>query len=289
MVYRCFGDVILGETRCVVLGDTTDSSNRIVFDMPTAIFTLYTSQGWVIASDGLGTDGRVPDENVKKIFPIKGRSLAYTLIGSTKLLHDEQVVVDLGQIILDTANSLKPPGASDPSLYLERLCRPVHKSLHDAKKWGLIRYPEKLELPPEPGQTVLWVFLIGYFNDTPVCTHCRIFHRDQELAGIAAQNDLVVFGFCRSHGPIKVWSKLEDPQDETFSAYQTPLPASKQITLLQGIESANNHIRVCFDPRAREIAPETCATIGGRIQIATITLSQGFQWVPGFESVGERP
>jgi hypothetical protein len=76
---------------------------------------------------------------------------------------------------------------------------------------------------------------------------------------------------------------LEDLNDQTFSAYQTPLPSPEQITLTQGIESAKNHIHVCSDPRAVEIDPETCSKIGGRVQIATITPSEGFKWVPGYE------
>jgi hypothetical protein len=106
------------------------------------------------------------------------------------------------------------------------------------------------------------------------------------LAGVHAETSIVTPGHCESHGPSQVWTKVENSDDETFSSYRTPLPPSEQITLAQGIESAKNHIRVCSEPRARRIDPDACSKIGGRIQIATITRSEGLQWVRGFGPKG---
>ncbi len=265
-----FGDLVLGETYC--------NEKFAARDMPTAIFTLYTPQGWVIAADGLGmlSDGSNPDNNVQKIFPIEGRSLAYALAGSTKLFH-QQNAIDLGLEVANAVKALSSRNLSDSSLYLERICGPLRKSLLRAKKQGLVL--QGIEVPPEPGQLILWVFLIGYFDGKPTLAHCRIFHRNQKLAGISANVDPVEPGWSRSHGPQKVWKILEDPQNQTFETYKTPLPESRMITLIQGIESARNHIQVCYNPKAREIAPETCEKIGGHIHVATITPERGFQWV----------
>lgn len=265
-----FGDLVLGETDC--------NEKSAARHMLTAIFTIYTPQGWVIAADGLGmlSDGSNPDNDVQKIFQIEGRSLAYTLCGSTKLFYQENLI-DFGSEIANAVKALACRNLCDSSLYLERICSPLRKSLLRAKKQGLVM--RGIEVPPEPGQTIFWVFLIGYFDGKPTLAHCRIFHRNQKLAGISADADPVKAGWSRRHGPNKVWEIREDPHDRTFETYKIALPTPGEITLVQGIESARNHIQVCYDPKAREIAPETCKTIGGHMHVATITPETGFEWV----------
>ena len=271
------------EVRFTFWGDFPDhicNETSSVRDMPTAILTLYTSEGWVIAADGLGTldDGSERNENTQKIFPVEGRPLAYVLLGTTKLLKDGQVSLDLGLGISNSAKALASRNPSDAVLYLDRLCRPLHKSLLNAKNNGLVRYPERTERPPEPGATIVWVFLVGYYENRPTSAHCRLFHRNQKLAGIAPQIDGVKPGWYRAHGSEKVWNLVDVPLDITFSKYRTAIPKPEQFGLSQAIEWTKTRIQVCCDPKAKEIDPDNCNKIGGRIHIATITPERGFRW-----------
>jgi hypothetical protein len=51
------------------------------------------------------------------------------------------------------------------------------------------------------------------------------------------------------------------------------------------IETAVKFIRAFSEPEAREIDPQWCRGIGGRIHVAKITPAKGFEWVPGFEPI----
>ena len=44
---------------------------------------------------------------------------------------------------------------------------------------------------------------------------------------------------------------------------------------------ARSFIRACGSPQGRRLDPERCNEIGGHTQIATITRTRGFRWVPG--------
>jgi hypothetical protein len=57
-------------------------------------------------------------------------------------------------------------------------------------------------------------------------------------------------------------------------------------TLQQGIDRVHRDILLHYDPEARKIDEKACSHIGGRVQIATVTLSNGFKWVPGFGPTG---
>jgi len=208
-----FGDLVLGETYC--------NEKFAIRDMPTAIFTIYTPQGWVIAADGLGmlSDGSNPEYNTQKIFPIEGKSLAYTLCGSTKLFYQENLI-DFGSEIANAVKALASRNLCDSSLYLERICSPLRKSLLGAKKQGLVM--QGIEVPPEPGQTVFWVFLIGYFDGKPTLAHCRIFHRNQKLAGISANTDPVKAGWSRRHGQRKFGRFLKTHRIELSKLTKQP-------------------------------------------------------------------
>ena len=165
------------------------------------------------------SDGSNPDNDVQKIFPIEGRSLAYTLCGSTKLFYQENLI-DFGSEIANAVKALAFRNLCDSSLYLERICSPLRKSLLGAKKQGLVM--QGIEVPPEPGQTVFWVFLIGYFDGKPTLAHCRIFHRNQKLAGISANTDPVKAGWSRRHGQRKFGRFLKTHRIELSKLTKQP-------------------------------------------------------------------
>lgn len=50
-----------------------------------------------------------------------------------------------------------------------------------------------------------------------------------------------------------------------------------------GIERVKKDILAHYDPEAIKIDETLRCTVGGRVQIATVTLSSSFQWVPGYE------
>jgi len=283
MGLRFVGDCS-GDSLVVFLGDRRWGACLTLIDMPTAIFTAYTSQGWVIASDGLGGDDFQKDEDVKKVFPLQRTNLAYATIGSVKLF-DQQSVLDFGAVLSRAANRLLTKSYSDPHLYLQRLCVPTYNALRKFQKANPSWILKGLKCPDEKGETILIVVLTGYVDGRPVQLRYRLFHEAQKVGSDINPLFAIRSGMGMCHGSEKVWDMLHDRNDPTFSDYKTLLEPSR-ATLTEAIQSAKNHILVCSDRRAREIDPEKCSKIGGRTQIATIKTDEGFQWVPGFEPIG---
>ena len=76
-----------------------------------------------------------------------------------------------------------------------------------------------------------------------------------------------------------------DPEDELldFSEYR-PKPAPNEPTMDWCLGFAIKYISACASPQGARI-DHKCRSIGGRIHVATITSTEGFQWVPGYEPV----
>ena len=102
--------------------------------MPTAIISTYTPQGFMVASDGLGTKTR-PEEpaetSVQKIFPINypGRVLAYALMGNPVISADADrsvTVVDIPSEISRQAAVFQSRQSRNLVGFVTRLCQPVN-------------------------------------------------------------------------------------------------------------------------------------------------------------------
>ena len=76
--------------------------------------------------------------------------------------------------------------------------------------------------------------------------------------------------------------ELLNSGDARFAKYISP-PREGIPTLSVGIERVRNDILANFDPDAYKIDETIRWRVGGRVQIATITISDGFRRVPGFE------
>ncbi len=74
---------------------------------------------------------------------------------------------------------------------------------------------------------------------------------------------------------------LLDQEDNLLAAYR-PSKIREGMTLQQGIEVACNRVKAHCDPIALGVDGNCCA-MGGHIHVATVTLDEGFRWVPQFE------
>lgn len=167
--------------------------------MPTAIFIVYTRDGFVIGADGRQRKGEIESaeivaDNAQKIFPIenRGRSLAYALVGTVGLgnpAKSDEVVMDLTWEIRDAANLLANKQFVEPAFYMKSLCRPAHDNLVKAKESGKITYPNNPEEGGfnEPGMAIARVFVLGYHNHIPSFYSVRFFHRNQDLGALLPQ------------------------------------------------------------------------------------------------------
>jgi hypothetical protein len=260
--------------------------------MPSAVFIVYTKDGFVIAADGRRRKGELEsaellNDDELKIFKVEnpGRSLAYALVGTIGLgnandPNDPTPMVYLSSEIESTAKALANKRFVEPSFYVRNLCRPAHDKLLKAKEGGLIKYP--VNSPEdgfnEPGTTIARLFIVGYYEGTPVCFVVRFFHREQELGALVPSPIPFKPGQELGSGSDKVWNLLNAPEENVFAKYRPKRPLRRELTTIaQAVKIAKQHILACCDPLARSIDPLICNGIGGHIHIAEITPS-GFRW-----------
>ena len=279
-----------------VLPDAWPVKAKLKFiPMSTAIFILYTSQGFVIAADGRqmkdeGENRKPEKDDVQKIFPIEnpGRSLAYALAGTASIADkNDKIVVDFSSEIAMAAKRFARRRPQDLMLYAQTLFQPVYKLLLKSKRSGRIDYPGHEEQSSstgfcEPGTMIANLFLFGYYEGNPVYTCVRFFHRDQTLASPTFQIDNLPLGEGRGVGSKTVWTMLHDRQDKVFSKYRTELLLREppfDATIEEASEIAKMHVLACCDPAAVEYDKSCCAGIGGQIHIAKLTSCDGFEWI----------
>jgi hypothetical protein len=218
-------------------------------------------------------------DNKCKIFQVKNAQvkLAYGLFGAA-IIGDP-----LDNVLFDfEMESARAFESADHTLnwwqYLSAVCTTMEQSLNDARRG--------CGLPLDTHMLTHGTYLVvgGFYGRFLKLAHIEFKH-NQERSETELKN--YPPGFSFPFGSLKIFELLNtgDPQ---FSSYSRP-PRYGVSTLAQGIERVRNDIMAHYDPQALEIDRETCQGIGGRIQIATITLTNGFQWVPGFEPISCDP
>lgn len=295
---RWYGDL-------VDVGPGRFLGNRIRVPMSTAIVRTYTSEGFVIAADGRarGTDDwKVQTDEAQKIFPIGGSStrfLAYSISGAASIPSRDatEMAFDFVKEINIATQALSARRYSSLGDYAKRAFRAVHQKLKDAKLAGRLDYPEAETLDPsERGSTIARVLIDGYHKGVPSRVKVRFFHERQVLAGLEVLQQELATGAQWYQGPEKVFDLMFGGYGESgnpmFTAYEqrsVELVFHPNETLRIYAQMAQAYISACSGSEAFAMDPQTCAGIGGRIHIATITPQDGFQWVPGYEPAAQCP
>jgi hypothetical protein len=163
----------------------------------------------------------------------------------------------------------------NPWRYLDRLAVSLRN------KFNMAREALKIE-PPEGSKTT--VVVGGFYGQTQALGHIALTH-----GPCCTEEDVYNFppGWCFPYGSVKV-VELMHSGDPRFLKYAEPCRIGLK-TLQGGIERVRKDILIHYDTAARKIDEAICAHIGGRVQIATVTLEDGFRWVPGFEAVVDNP
>jgi hypothetical protein len=239
--------------------------------MSTAIARMVTTEGLVIAADCRKFDREknvVVSESAQKIFPVMAKKLAYILSGTTVITraYTDEVIFDF---VSETAKAV---GALPEHLNDVRQCASALKTV--------LRRALLLAIGEIPGW---WRCLAENQTIISVDGHSG---GDLELREVVF--DYQPDDFCHGRdkggwiGSQSIINVLYDRTDPRLEAYK--LSPGTPSTLLEGVSAAKKYILAYSDPEAREIDPKTCAAVGSRLHIATITQADGFRWVPGFEA-----
>jgi hypothetical protein len=247
-----------------------------VHDMPTAIVGTYTPEGFVLASDGLGTnttDGTPTATDVQKIFPIEypKRILAYALMGNPVIVEDADnncQVVDIPAEIATQAGILEFTPSRNLTGFVIRICKPIYQLLKEAKTSGRIdQFPSAKSLVGEQGETIARVIFMGYFNGEPSQTSVRFFHIGQSLQEPDIRTRDV--GDEYKYGSDEVAILVLQKDHPYFGKYFVEPDRSRP--LISAADIARTFIDAWGDPEARKVDPENGRTIGGQTQVYTVT------------------
>ncbi len=263
--------------------------------MPTAFVSLHTTDGFVIASDGRVRDheNKVLALEAQKLFPIPGRQLVFGIMGISSFSVDSQAgLIDFPSAITERANEIGTKDYSSVSSYALSLCGGAYLPLKRAKQENRLDndFPEepRMRVSGRAGYVIAHVFMWGYHHG-PCDVQVLFRHENQVLSGLEASQLGVVdpnASWCVCGSKV-INDILCDPRDQRFSAYRiAPMTKRGKPTMAEGIEIAKRYVAACDTTEARLLDP-TCEGIGGRVQIATITPSQGVRWVEGHEPVAQ--
>jgi hypothetical protein len=271
---------------------------RYAGTMPTAIVSVYTPEGFVVAADGLSTTG---GSDAQKVFPIPNSSTptaAYAISGWAGV-SDEDIGLDIsfdGECRA-VANSLDWEGFVDLNTYGETFARTVgvriQQRITEARVCGAISESDYTEKIANCDRGCLLHFN-GYFRGVPsMAAWSILFHLDQSSVNQYYSWQPVSADARNFYGSTTMFDLLKSDVDcGYFQKYKTPgfkkLIARGGVSLQEAIQATSSYIEACRDPKANALDSK-CEAIGGRIHIATIKPLEGFGWAPGQEPLSACP
>lgn len=277
----------------VVGGQMFWSHHRWINQMSTAVFVMYTKEGFAFGADGRKTkdDGTIIDDRAQKIFQITEprRCLALCFAGTVTLTSDTN-----GSLIFDFISqaqvavkylSARRPGTLEK--YSRELAFLLYQTLRREMELAKARGSTQ-ELPNDPlfiypgekGGTIARLIVAGFYGGTPGWTMTRFFHVNQGVKPPDVTVPVISHGFNLCYGSRVVADLLYNSDDERFAAYRKPVRRRiEDTTLSEAVEFTKQTIMAQSDPIAAELDPVICNGIGGHIHIAKVTPSEGFAWV----------
>jgi hypothetical protein len=242
--------------------------------MSTIIVSFQTPEGFVIASDGRSRDpetGRIVTEDAQKIFPLQqeGSCLACGVAGAASFVFNGQIF-DFKREAAVAAEQIAGKRLKNWWEYVTALTSELGGRLTRLRE----SLGGRLAKPTET-----WIFLGGFYGKHQKGAHIHFRHG---TTATEFEPQLFPPGFNIPFGSAKIFELLNS-EDSRFARYSIP-KRDKVFSVSTAIDRAKNDILAHCDPIALTLDETTCAGIGGRIQIATVTRKAGFQWVPGFES-----
>lgn len=271
--------------------------NPGTLEMATGIIAASTPAGFFLAADGLsyGDDNGVftiISKQQQKIFEITDERarFAFAVTGTAAFTADDdnKIIFNFNEVIHRAADALKPFKFQDATYYCDRLARTVNRMLREsvlaAKASG-----QKVTLPDNPdpdGQgrsMIALLFICGFYLQTSCYVALEFFHRGGKLEKPIAVLRVNLHRFIASGSGV-VSNRLYSSNDAEFSQFRRHSVAHPlTLSFEQLAEVAKDYVAACQSPQGLAVDPVFCPRIAGHVHAASVTLTDGFRWVPGFE------
>jgi hypothetical protein len=241
--------------------------------MSTTIVRIYTPEGFVIAADGRNynpeTKTKVSD-SVRKIFLIEesARRLVYSITGTCELTPKES-----SEVAFDVLARIHNAIAEFAGQNFRSLWRYA-----DALSKSIIDWPEQATQAIIGDEPPTIVFFDGYYDGRPKRAHIKLLYDGQPPV---VSIDELKPGHPLGVGSERVLQSILEPNG-ALARYRTPAidVNPDERTLPDAIAVARTWMSArCCGPEAENIDPG-CVSMGGQILMSTLTVSDGFRWIP---------
>lgn len=234
--------------------------------MPTAICRVCTTDGIVIAADGLESSsfGRPKNDHLQKIFPIQNLPLAYAIFGSTGMNNSrDKDFFSLIEEARKSIDALRGKEFYDLPLYAEHFAMPIQKKLLAVMREGKSTTYPCLPEEGQPGYTIAHVFFFGYYREIAWTVDVRFFHRNHELSPPSITSEGMQVGYPPwTRGFSLVSKALFDSDDARLAPYRKSFPPDpKNLTLGKASEIAKSFIEACRSPEGWAIDRDASTTV----------------------------
>ena len=226
----------------------------------TAIVSIYTSDGFIIAADGLrvGSDkSTVVSESAQKLFPFQTNDaqVVYGWCGTTQFFgHNGECLFDFiaqTQPLLSVASVYAP---TDFVAFLHFIRIGLDTLLRQSR---LIKKGDSF--PVDLNGELARMLLVGYFRNEPCKAEIGVFTQDGFLMPVAIPQVQV---------PLKYARDVFSGSKKAFELFEGIYPKNRDDAL----SFVRGYIQACVE------SPDPGQIYGGRIHIAELNPS-GFRWV----------
>jgi hypothetical protein len=249
----------------------------------TGIVRIFNGDGFVIASDGLrrDLDGNEVSANEQKVFNTiyEKAAFAFAATGVTYVCQGD-VPFDVCQQLKAIDATLAAKQYDSPVRYIEAFSKALKRVFCEAQADGRI-----IEIRDYgKGNLITRVLFAGYYLRRPFMAQIGLYRDGQKIDSAHHSVD----NLARKDIKIEI-SGSEAIKQSFLSADDLTFPARdlsswdavrnrRPFTIKGGVELARTYLAACASPEGRKLDKE-CESIGGHIHVATVTLTDGFQWV----------
>ena len=257
--------------------------------MSTAIVGFHTATGYLVAADGrsCNSDLTVSSDSVQKIFDISRITgpLAFSLTGNATIVDGSgNVAIDFAREVRELCRDLASQRSNSLAGFSTRIGRSLHGLLAAGKEKGVFSLPADIGGPdPRKSESdIVTVLFWGYWDGEPQQAALRLSQKSQVLGSPDISDQGAEF---KTGSNLVDRAIRSDPEDELqdFSQYR-PQPIPKEPTMGWCLDFAIKYISACASPQGARLDYK-CRSIGGRIHVATITPTEGFQWVAEYAPI----
>jgi hypothetical protein len=218
-----------------------------------------------------------------------GPPLAFSFFGAAQLGRADRdemdEVFDFTKASADSVKSLPLENFRNLQDYAAAFSASVFDALSKRVQRGNIILPEIPSTSPRGrGYTIVEIGVDGYHKGLPGRVTIRFYHENQKLREPEIITSALEQGLF--YGIEGIANRLLN-RDPLLDHYLNliELDDSYSEAAAEWASFSRAFIAACAGPEGALVNPKASLNIGGHIHIASVTVAEGFRWIPGFKAI----